>query len=178
MRLDAFLEALGSKKGAPGGGAAAALTGATGVALVEMISRLNDVRHGHSSRAAQKAAALRREFQSLIGKDAKAFEKIKKIYKDHKKKPAAWQSALKNGAGVPLLICEACVQATALAQKERARTSAWLESDRKESIILLQAAFESAVLNIEINLKGITDKAFNARAKKRISQCRRQLPRS
>ncbi len=178
MKLNQFLEVLGSKKGAPGGGAAAALTGATGAALVEMTARLNDAREKKSNGSASKAAALRRVFQKLIDQDAKAFLGIQKIYKIRKEKPATWQSALKKGAAVPMQICENCVKASFLAHAEKNRTSRWLESDRKEALILLQAAFDSAELNVEVNLNEITDSAFCVNTRKKISQWKQQTQKS
>lgn len=165
MKLDRFLADLGSEKGAPGGGAAAALTGSAAAALVEMTARLNDKRLKNSSGAASRAAVLRKSLRGLIEKDARAFKQIQKIYKIRKAKPAAWQNALKGGARPPLAICEACAAAADLARKEKNRTSLWLESDRREALILLSAAFRSAVLNVEVNLKHIEDRRFNEAAR-------------
>ncbi len=175
MKLDRFLADLGSQNGAPGGGAAAALVGATGAALVEMTARLNDKRLEHSSGNAARAAILRIQLTSLIHKDAIAFQKIKKNFPLRKKKPSLWQSALKNAAQPPLSICEKASVAAQLAKKEKGRTSDWLESDRRESLILLRAAFESAKLNVEINLKGINDRAFVKTAQRKIRSWRSSL---
>ncbi len=41
MTVDGFLEAMGSKEPTPGGGAAAAIAGATGAALIAMVGRLD-----------------------------------------------------------------------------------------------------------------------------------------
>jgi len=170
-----FLDELGSASPAPGGGSAAAVTATLGTALVEMTSRLNDKRLGRSSGTALKAAALRAKLQELVAKDAAAFENIRKIFKIKKEKPAAWQSALKAGAKVPLLICEHCVGAAGLAKREKARTGAWLESDRKEARVLLRAAFDAANLNVEINLKEISDSAFCSRTRREIKKWRSAL---
>jgi formiminotetrahydrofolate cyclodeaminase len=178
LTLGGFLADLGSKKGAPGGGAAAALTGASGAALVEMVARLNDARTGRASGAARKAAALRKKFAGLIAQDARAFKAIESAYKTRKTQRTAWQNALKNGAQPPMRICQSAVSACVLAAKERARTSAWLESDRREAVILLRAAFEAGVLNVEVNLKGLRDGVFAARARKKLKQWRRTLRRS
>ena len=178
MTLERFLAELGSKKGAPGGGAAAALVGASGAALVEMVARLNDVRMRRSSGNALRAARIRRSLQRSIAEDVRVFHKIQKLYRVRKARPAAWQRALKNGAAVPLGMAERCTAAAALASAEKARTSAWLESDRREALILLRAAYDSARLNVEINLKEIRDRAYNDRSKRKLEEWRRKLPRS
>ena len=171
MKLFAFLADLGSSKGAPGGGAAAALTGAVGIALVEMVARLNDKRLQKSSGNAQKAEALRKKLQNLISEDARAFQRIQRAYPFRKKNPVAWQNTLKNGSQPPLKIAELVHQGSQLLRKEDGRTSPWLKSDLMESWILLRAAYGSALLNVEINLKGIDDKEFNKRARKKLKTC-------
>ena len=179
MRLDRFLAELGSKKGAPGGGAAAALTGASGAALVEMVARLNDKRSKRASGSAEKAASMRVKMLGLIVKDVKAFGRIQKLYRVRKDKKGAWTDALKAGALVPLDICACCASAARLAVKEKPRTSAWLESDRREALILLRAGFQSAALNVAVNLKGLTDHpGFTDRIEARIKKWQRKLPRS
>ncbi len=173
--LENFLTLLGSESGAPGGGAAAALTGATGAALIEMVSRLNDKRFGSSSKNAKKAEAFRTKMQKLMDEDAKAFEAIQKIYKRRKKNPVFWQNALKVAAKPPFQICELCSLAATLVKKEKSRTSAWLESDRKEAAILLRAAFESAEQNVSINLREIQDLTFTEKLKRKLNQWRKSL---
>jgi methenyltetrahydrofolate cyclohydrolase len=175
LNLERFLVELGSQKGAPGGGAGAALTGATGAALVEMTARLNDKRLKKSSGNALRAAKLRVKMHGLIAQDVKAFERIQKIYGKRRAKPALWQSALKSGAKAPLEIAKAAASAAALAKKEKSRTSRWLESDRREALILLRAAFDGARLNVEINLKEVRDAAFNKRARGKLKKWRQSL---
>lgn len=175
MNLPQFLSQLGSSKGAPGGGAAAALAGAAGAALVEMTARLNDKRLKSNSGSASKAAALRVKLHGLIAKDAAAFARVQKAYCFRKINQPLWQSAVKNAAQPPLLIAEACAAASALAKREKNRTSEWLESDRREALILLRAAFESAKLNADINLKEMKDRAFIRRAHKGLRKWRLSL---
>ena len=160
MKLDAFLADLGSSKGAPGGGAAAALTGATGAALIEMVARLNDKRLNKTSGTVKKAEALRKAFQKLIVQDAKAFELIQKAYKLRQEKPAVWQKALRNGVKPPVEIARLAREGWLLIQKERPRTSKWLISDLMESFLFLDVVYGSAILNADANLKSINDNVF------------------
>ena len=175
MKLERFLLDLGSAKGSPGGGAAAALTGALGAALVEMTAGLNDKRLKHSSGNALRARLLRKKLHRLMATDQAAFGRIQEAYAKRKSAPASWQSALKNGASIPLAVCLACVESSRVAKKERSRTSAWLESDRREALTLLRAAFDSARLNVEINLKGIRDTRFKTQTQRKLTTWRRSL---
>lgn len=175
MKLERFLSDLGSAKGAPGGGAAAALAGSMGAALVEMTARLNDKRLGKSSGTASKASSLRKKLYSLIAEDERAFAAIQKAWPARKTKVSVWQSALKKGTQPPTAVAEACAAAALLAKKEQSRTSAWLESDRREALILLGAAFDSAVLNVEVNLKSLEDARFNASARQNLARLEKDV---
>ena len=178
LPLKVFLTQLGSQKGAPGGGAAAALTGATGYGLIEMVSRINDAKAKHPSGSASRAESARRALQGLIQKDADVFKNIQKAWKVRRSKKLLWQSALKKGVAIPLRTAEICAHAAGLFLKEYPRTSVWLSSDLKEARILLRAAFDAAELNVEINLKEISDKGFCAQTRGKIKKWRRKLQRS
>lgn len=157
------------------GGAAAALTAAIGSELVQMIASLNDVRLKRSSGSAQKALALQKKFKALVAEDSKAFAAIKKAYKYRAKKPGVLQAALKKGAQPPLRICGHCAEAGALIKKEAPRTSHWLEGDRKEAKILITAAFASANLSVEANLRMIDDRGFRNSIRKKVKAWQRSL---
>ncbi len=175
--LSSFLKELGSSSPTPGGGAAAALVSATGIALVEMVVRLNDKRLGENTAVAVQAAALRKKTERLIGEDSKAFSVIRRAYKTRKTDKTAWQRALRLGTQAPLRIVENAVSGAKLAATQRSRTSSWLSSDLMEAAILLEASARSASLNVEINLKEMTDRAFVARTRKHLSRLLSSLRR-
>ncbi len=159
--LQNYLKLLGSSAPAPGGGSGAALVSATGVALAEMVAAINEkkpkaVGGRQNSKELKK---IKNKLLSLVTKDAQVFEKIKKAFaKD--RNSVEYQKALKMGAESPLEICEWCLKAAKLAVLEKERTSKWLISDLKESLILLEAGYRSARLNVEINLNAVTDHHF------------------
>jgi formiminotetrahydrofolate cyclodeaminase len=70
-----------------------------------------------------------------------------------------YQACLGRCASVPMDICERAVAAMRLAEKEKPRTNKWVASDLAESGLLSYAAFVSGRLNVEINLKEMTDVA-------------------
>ncbi len=147
-----FLDLLGSKAVSPGGGSAAALTAAVGLALVEMVSAIN-------CSGTARLKTLRRRMEVLMDEDAKYFLNLSALYKKKERGPAL-QKALKKCAQTPLLICEGVFEGVRLAQSERSRTGRWLRSDLIEASILLKAAFGSAKLNVEANLGFISDKKY------------------
>ena len=156
------MDKLGSSAGVPGGGAAAGLTAALGLALAEMVARINSRKTGKASAAkAAKLKSLRRVMENLMDKDAAAFARLSKFYKNKDRGPK-YHEALEYCAEVPLGICSAAVQGLAIARSETASTGRWLMSDLKESKLLLRAAFFSAKLNVEVNLNEIPDPFYVA----------------
>lgn len=162
--LSEFFKELGSEKGAPGGGAAAALTGALGASLLSMTARINDKRKNANKTAAVEASKASKEFLSLMEKDAEAFETISACYKS-KERGEVYQRALKAGAEAPLRMGLEATRLLPWIVYEKKRTSAWLLSDLKESLLLLEACWRAAKLNIEINLKDIADKRYLKKTK-------------
>ena len=162
-----YLNELGSQSSAPGGGSGAALTAATGAALVEMVVGIN-------KQSTEKIKKIRRKLEGLMTEDAQAFQKISKFFKT-KKKGVAYQKALENGAHVPMEICGLCGEAVKLGSLEIGRTSRWLASDLAESGILLEAAFRSARLNVEINLRFMENQTFVQKARRRLEEIERQM---
>ncbi len=164
--LKAFLDELGSAAPSPGGGAAAALTAATGTALLEMVSRINDARfrkkepkadHSQARRRIAEFKKTRLRFLKLISLDTAAFKAISASYKKGKQHPS-YQAALKKGYSAPMEICELAVKSMEVGLSETNRTSKWLYSDLVEAGILLNASFGSARLNVQINLNDLNDR--------------------
>jgi len=180
--LRGFLDELGSAAPAPGGGAAAALVASTGTALLEMVGRLNDARlRKKDPKADHKIAkerimlfkANRLRFLKLIQIDAAAFKTVSAAYKKGKEHPS-FQPALKKGYSSPMEICELAVKMMAAGLLEKERTSKWLYSDLAEAGILLDAAYQSARYNVEINLKDLEDRELAGRILGRLDMLRGQ----
>ncbi len=174
--MAAFFEELGSAAPAPGGGSAAALTGAAGVALLEMVARLNAEREtkkegkpaaGVLPRIA-KLEKIKKSLLGLVTQDAKTFMKSQKDFKEEKTS-ARYQEALMRNMQIPLEICALCVEAATLGAQERSRTGKWLVSDLSEAGILLLGAFGAGRLNVEINLKSLYDRALVSAAIKKMN---------
>jgi methenyltetrahydrofolate cyclohydrolase len=175
--IKAFLENLGSISSTPGGGAAAALTAATGAALIEMTSRINAKRalkkealvSTEAKKIIAQSSAMKTRFVQLMTLDAQAFAKLS-IYFRADKSSVAYQKALKKCAGVPLEICELAVKGLGLAVSEKKRTNQWLASDLAEAAILLETAVKIGRLNVEINLHELADKTFVNKTRKHLDE--------
>jgi len=162
--VNEYLRLLGSEKAAPGGGSAAALTGALGVALAEMTCRINSKRKSNPDPAASSSRAsrlenLRHRLEELVTKDAECFEAITLHWKE---KSPLLQRLLQDAADAPLEIARICGQALEITQSESANTSKHLFSDLVESGVVLFGAIKSANLSVEVNLRLIDDESFTS----------------
>jgi methenyltetrahydrofolate cyclohydrolase len=167
-----LLQRLGSSEPAPGGGAAAALAGALGAALVQMTAgltigrpRFADV-EDQAQRIAQRTAELRQRLARLGQADAEAFDKVSTAYRlpraDDAQKAArseAIQSALRLAAEVPLETARISAEVVEVAEEAAPVLNRAVISDVLVGALLAQAALHSAAINVEINLASMTDAA-------------------
>lgn len=166
--IDKLLEALASSAPTPGGGGAAALCGALGIALGNMVGSLTlgkkkyaDVQEDIAELNA-KAEALRAGFVALVDADAEAFAPLSRAYSIPKDDPARdeiMEPALLKAAEAPLEIMRKCAEALELISGYAAKGSALAISDAGCAAALCGAAMESAALNVKINTKSMKNRA-------------------
>ena len=166
--VDRFLETLASSAPTPGGGGAAALCGALGIALGNMVGNLTlgkkkyaDV-HEDIAELNAKAEALRAGFVALVDADAEAFAPLSRAYSIPKDDPARdeiMEPALLKAAEAPLEIMRKCAEALELISGYAAKGSALAISDAGCAAALCGAAMESAALNVKINTKSMKNRA-------------------
>ena len=170
--INEYINELGSSSASPGGGSAAALTATVGVSLLSMVAAINNKRDTaicnqrafHRKRSRQ-ILKMQKNLKATITEDAKVFTRFMKFSGKLNSSP---QSVIKECVEVPLSICDECVDAIQACVYEKKFTSKWLISDLYEAAILLEASFRAANLNIEINLKSITNKKYVAKIRKHI----------
>ena len=166
--IDKFLAELASSAPTPGGGGAAALCGALGIALGNMVGNLTlgkkkyaDVQEDISELNA-KAEALRAGFVALVDADAEAFAPLSRAYSIPKDDPARdeiMEPALLKAAEAPLEIMSKCAEALELISGYAAKGSALAISDAGCAAALCGAAMEAAALNVKINTKSMKNRA-------------------
>jgi formiminotetrahydrofolate cyclodeaminase len=172
MTLEGFLDALGSDAPTPGGGAAGAIAGATGAALIAMVGRLTVGRPGFEDvddrmRAlVQTADAARAAFLDLADRDAHAFDAVMiafKLPKETDAEKASRSSAIQDGyahaASVPLEIARASVDLMELAEDATAFGNPQAASDGLSGAAHLYCAALCAIANVEINAASLKDEA-------------------
>ena len=167
--LNEYCKALSSKSPAPGGGSASALVGATGAALLGKVANFTVGKEKYKdvekemTRILKSSEGLRENFTRLCSEDAMAYKKLSgafKLPKDDKNRKKKIQEALKEATGVPFEICKVAHEAIKLALPVAEKGNVNLITDAGIAGLMLKCAFQSGLLNVEINLKSITDDEF------------------
>ncbi|MEG1501421.1 MAG: cyclodeaminase/cyclohydrolase family protein [Clostridiales bacterium] len=176
-----FLELLAGKSAVPGGGGAAALGSALGLALTNMVSSLTVGKKKYAQyeeeiqEMLKAGLILQRDILELVEADAAAFAPLAKAYglpantpQEQAAKKEAIAEASKDATSVPLLIAEKTYNAMLLARRIAEIGSRLAISDAGCSILFLQAALGAARYNILINLPMLTDHDFALRVQERL----------
>jgi formiminotetrahydrofolate cyclodeaminase len=170
LTIDEFLRQLASGAPTPGGGAASALSGALGAALVSMVCNLTIGRERYASTEAEvrairdEATTLLDRLQRGIDEDAAAFDDVMAAYKlpratDDEKaaRSAAIQDATYRAALTPLALAEASAAVVELAERALGKTNTNVASDLAVAALLGVAGLDGAAANVEINLATLKD---------------------
>jgi len=169
MSVDAFTREIASSSPAPGGGSAAAQSGAMGAALVSMVAALtlakDAERKEELSAIIEKAECARDELTRLIDLDTEAFLKVSAAYampkaNDEEKvlRSKAIQTALEGCTVTPVAVIEQCAAVCALAHPLSLNFNENASSDLGSAAACLEAGLKSAWLNVLINVSSLKDK--------------------
>lgn len=188
QRVIDFVAATASKEPTPGGGAIAALTGATGAALAEMVANLTFGKKGYEEVQSEmetlqtKAEAIRNRMLELSQADADVFNIFmnalglpKNTDEEKVARSAAIQQAYKDAAMVPFEIGELAYQIFDLAELASRKGNQNLITDGIIAAINARAAVKAAFLNVRINLSGIKDEAFVANVSAKMNDIEENL---
>lgn len=173
LSCEEFVEVLASKEPVPGGGGAASLVGAIGMALGNMVGSLTLGKKKYAdvqediARLKGEADALQRDFLLLMQRDAEVFAPLSKAYglpretpEEQAERARVMAAALKECAAVPLEIMEKCCAAIDLHEEFAAKGTAIAISDVGCGVICCKAALQAASLNVFINTKIMEDRAL------------------
>jgi methenyltetrahydrofolate cyclohydrolase len=189
--IEGFLTALGSDAATPGGGAAAALAGATGAALVSMVGRLTIGRAGMEEVEPRMAAAIERadaaaeRFVMLADEDAAAFNAVMTAFRlpkatddERASRSGAIQAAYRGAADAPLEVARLAAGLMEVAEDVTGAGNPNAASDGLSAAASLHAAVICACANVEINAAGLHDEAAGAAYLEEIEELRRKAGRS
>lgn len=166
-----FIEALYSKDAVPGGGGAAALTGALGAALAGMVANLTTGKKKYAAyeediqRILVQARALQDRFLAMIDEDAENFAPLAKAYglpagtDDEKaRKAEVLEACTLTACTVPMEIVRISCEAIALQDELLEKGSLLALSDVGVGAECLRAALVSGWMNVQINIRTLQDR--------------------
>ena len=181
--LTEFASALAGSAPVPGGGGTAALTGALGCALGQMVGSLTTGKKRYADVEEQvqgeirKLAALREKLLFLTEEDAKVFEPLSRAYglpKDTPEQAAEkeriMEDCLYKAASVPLSVMETAAEALDSIETLARIGSRLAVSDAGCGAALCRAAIEAASLNVYINTKYMKDPEHKEALEKRTGE--------
>lgn len=157
--LKKYIDDLAAKLPAPGGGSAAAFTAAMGASLVSMVINFTIGKTKYARFAEElktilgKSEKLREEFLRLVDLDVVAYK----------------SKNIRDALDVPFMVCRLCFEGIKLCPPLITKGNVNLISDVAVAAILLESAFASAYLNVEINLKSLGDKKLTQGIRKEMA---------
>jgi glutamate formiminotransferase / formiminotetrahydrofolate cyclodeaminase len=167
-----FLDALADGTASPGGGSAAAYSGALAAALVAMVARLTIGKKKYVAveagmqQVAEQAEALRLEMQTAVERDAEAFNAVMTAMRLPKETPeqqvlrlSTIQAATLTATRVPLRVAAQTVELLELVHRVAEQGNLNAISDAGTAAELALAALRGTALNVRINLTGLKDRA-------------------
>jgi glutamate formiminotransferase / formiminotetrahydrofolate cyclodeaminase len=159
-----FIEQLAAPTATPGGGSAAAASGAMAAGLAGMVASMSRGKKAYGqyesqlSEAIGRLTSLREELKAAIDADAESYNAVMKAYKAAKESADGGgliNAALRLASSVPLGVAERAVEVAQIAASLRPVTSPMMKSDLTTAIALAGAAVKGALANVEINLDSI-----------------------
>ncbi len=168
--LEEYLADLASAKPTPGGGSAAALSGAMASALACMVARLTLNKaeyaavHSEIETILQQAEQARERFQQLMQADIDAYGQLSACFKmpratdqERAARTQAIQAALTNAALVPLEVAELAAQLAQYCQRIAEIGNKNVLSDIATAMALTLGACNGAAWMVRTNLHSMKD---------------------
>lgn len=166
--LQYYLDDLASTKGTPGGGSAAALSGAMGAGLASMVARLTLGKDEYSDvqkeieELLQRTENLRMRFQQLIQEDIDAYGRLSACFKmprdtdeERVARSSAIQTRLLEAALVPLEIAERSAELVQCCQRIAEIGNTKVLSDIGTGAMLASSAGAGAAWMVRTNLRAM-----------------------
>ncbi len=171
-----FLDAVAEPTATPGGGSVAALAGALGASLGQMVASLSRKKKSQAAFVDQlgelisNLQAASKMLSEAIDRDSASFDHVMAAYKlpketsnEQVQRDAAIQAAMQGAATVPLEVARRSAEVFELLGRLESISSPSMFSDIKVGRLMAAAGAKGALDNVAINLESITDAAFAAR---------------
>ncbi len=161
-----FLDHIGAKTPAPGGGAVASSVGALASALGRMVVAYSLGKKSlaeHQTTLERAAGVLARTAELLLElaeEDAAAYtivNELSRLPEEDERRVREWPGAVARAVDVPRAVVGACCDLLRLLESLQPITNAHLRSDLAIAAILAEAGAKSGWWNVKVNLELLTD---------------------
>ena len=150
-----FLDQLAARTPTPGGGGAAAVTGAMAAGLVAMAARFSATRLPDAGELADQADELRHRLAQLAEEDARAYAAVLealRLPREASQREVQRQEALLGAALVPLEIAGIGARVASMAARLAEAGNPNLRGDAVTGAVLAAASARSAACLVDINV--------------------------
>ena len=156
--IDHYLEQLASRAATPGGGAAAALSGAQAAALIAMVCRLTRGHDDEIATVTKAAESARQNFLDLMRADIDSFNEVMAAFRlKGAQRDAALPRALASAANVPMAMIVQALELTPHLQRLLEIGNKNLITDVGIAATLASATILAAKMNVLINCRSMSD---------------------
>ncbi len=173
-----FIDVLASKAPVPGGGGAAAMGGAIGMALSNMVGNLTVGKKKYADVEDEVKVLIENgnkiiaDLERLVDKDAEVFEPLSKAYglpKDTpelaKQRDETLENCCKVACSVPMDIMRAAFEGIKIHARMGQIGTMLAISDVACGVVFMKSALIAGSMNVIININSITDQEFNKATK-------------
>ncbi len=173
LSVKKFIQETASDSPAPGGGSVSASMGAMGAALGTMVANLSAHKKGWEDRWEEFASRAEQgkiyldQLMNLIDEDTRAFNAIMDAYKlpkeserEKQQRSEAIQQATRYAIEVPLKVMRLSLESMEVMKEMAEKGNPNSITDAAVGALAARSAVLGAGLNVKINAKGLTDKAF------------------
>jgi glutamate formiminotransferase / formiminotetrahydrofolate cyclodeaminase len=162
--VEPFIEQLAAPTATPGGGSAAAASGAMAAGLANMVASMSRGKKAYLqheaplSEAIARLSTIREELKAAIDGDAESYNVVMKAFRAARESNdggAGVNAALRHATSVPLGVAERAAEVAKIAKELKPITNPNMASDLTTAVALAEAALTGALANVEINLGSI-----------------------
>src|SRR5438046_5925252 len=167
--VEPFVEQLAASTATPGGGSAAAASGAMAAGLATMVASMSRGKKAYAqyepelSDAIARLSQLREELKAAIDSDAESYNAVMKAYKAAKSSAEGdglIDAALKQATSVPLSVAERAREVAEIEAKLKPIANPNMKSDLTTASALARAAMEAALATVDITLDALKDQGL------------------
>jgi formiminotetrahydrofolate cyclodeaminase len=174
LTVEQFINEVDSKSPAPGGGSVSALASSLGNSLARMVGHLtvgkkkfkelDEHIQNEFNQTLDELLKIKEQMITLIDKDTEAFNEIMdafKLPKENEEEIELRKQAIENATisaiEVPLSVAKHSMEAITLTEKIKEHGNKNCLSDLGVSMLMLHTGLVGAVMNVKINLGGLTN---------------------